>query len=153
MKNEGVLVQSNFKSSRDGAMHNVYGYDEDSYDTGLSILESRIARLAALEQQITAGANVAAALPLAPQQPPAIPAAPPAPASPPSWGQPQPASGHSFAQAATPTCQHGQRTPVSKVGAKGPWKAWMCPQDKRTGTQCEPQWVKQGSPEWNTFPA
>lgn len=144
MKNEGVLVQSNFKSSRDGAMHNVYGYDEDSYDTGLSILESRIARLAALEQQITAGANVAAALPLAPQQPPAIPAAPPAPASPPSWGQPQPASGHSFAQAATPSCRHGQMVwkdnQIVKSGqnANRAWQAWTCPSPDRND-QCKAQ--------------
>lgn len=151
MKNEGVLVQSNFKSSRDGAMHNVYGYDEASYDEGLSILETRIARLAALEQQITGAANVSAVLPLAPQQPPAAPPAPPA--APQGWGQAQPVAGHSFAQAATPSCAHGSRVPRKGNGAKGEWRGWMCPTSKGTPDQCAVQWVKQGSPEWQAFPA
>lgn len=52
-----------------------------------------------------------------------------------------------------PSCQHGPRNPVSKVGSKGPWKAWMCPQDKRTGPQCDPIWVQRGTAEWSSFPA
>jgi len=57
-----------------------------------------------------------------------------------------------FQSATAPVCAHGPRNPVSKVGAKGPWKAWMCnvPQG---GTKCEPVWIKRGTPEWDNFPA
>jgi hypothetical protein len=56
-----------------------------------------------------------------------------------------------FQAAATPVCAHGPRNAVSKVGAKGPWKAWMC-NAPQGGAKCEPIWVKQNTPEWNTFP-
>lgn len=56
-----------------------------------------------------------------------------------------------FQAAATPVCAHGPRNAVSKVGAKGPWKAWMC-NAPQGGAKCEPIWVKQNTPEWNNFP-
>ena len=148
---DNVLVQSNFKSPL-GALHNAYGHDEQSYDLALAILEDRVARLAALEQQIQATANVAKAMPVAPpaQQPPSVPA-PAAPAAASSgWDVPAPAP--SFQQATTPSCQHGPRTARSGVGAKGPWRAWFCPQPKGA-PQCEAIWVRRGSPEWDVFPA
>lgn len=65
---------------------------------------------------------------------------------------PQAAPPAAFQSAAVPTCAHGGRNPVSKVGAKGPWKAWMC--NAPQGAQkCDPVWIKRGSPEWDTFPA
>ena len=58
------------------------------------------------------------------------------------------------ADAATPpSCQHGPRTPKSGSGAKGPWRAWMCPTPKGTYDQCQPMWVQRGTAEWSAFPA
>lgn len=83
--------------------------------------------------------------PSAPQWGGTPPAAPPAP----------PAAPAAFTQAATaiPACIHGQRTPRSGTGAKGPWKAFFCPSPKGTPNQCEAIWVRQGTPEWSVFPA
>lgn len=90
-------------------------------------------------------------------QPQAAP--PPAPAAVVSDGgwaasapTPQAAPPTAFSAAVAPICAHGPRNPVSKVGAKGPWKAWMC-NAPQGGAKCDPQWVKRGTPEWDTFPA
>jgi hypothetical protein len=88
-------------------------------------------------------------------------ATPPAPAAVPDGGwnvAPQPAPPAAaappaaFQSAVAPACAHGARNPVSKVGAKGPWKAWMC-NAPQGGAKCDPVWIKRGSPEWDTFPA
>lgn len=47
-----------------------------------------------------------------------------------------------------PVCKHGPMTGRSGSGAKGPWKAWMCPSPKGTADQCEPQWVRRDTPDW-----
>mgnify|MGYP006911555137 CR=1 FL=1 len=85
-------------------------------------------------------------------------APPPAPAAVSDGGwnvapaAPQQAPPAAFQSAATPMCAHGPRNPVSKVGAKGPWKAYMC--NAPQGAQkCDPIWIKRGSSEWDTFPA
>ena len=41
-----------------------------------------------------------------------------------------------------PTCKHGNMTHRSGTGAKGPWKAWMCPAPKGTPDQCDPIWIR-----------
>lgn len=88
-------------------------------------------------------------------------APPPAPAAVPDGGwnvAPQPAPPAAaappaaFQSAVAPACAHGARNPVSKVGAKGPWKAWMC-NAPQGGAKCDPIWVQRNSPEWNSFPA
>jgi hypothetical protein len=43
---------------------------------------------------------------------------------------------------APPPCPHGQWQWKTGVGAKGPWKAWMCPAPKGTPGQCEPKWIR-----------
>lgn len=53
----------------------------------------------------------------------------------------------------TPSCHHGTKVAKKGSGAKGEWKAWMCPAPKNTPDQCTPQWVAKASPEWNVFPA
>lgn len=62
-----------------------------------------------------------------------------------------PAAPAAFQSAATPSCAHGPRNAVAKVGAKGPWKAWMCsaPQGAQ---KCDPIWIQKNTPEWNNFP-
>lgn len=103
-------------------------------------------------QMIVAAVNAASLT-----QPQAAP--PPAPAAVVSDGgwaasapTPQAAPPTAFSAAVAPICAHGPRNPVSKVGAKGPWKAWMC-NAPQGGAKCDPQWVKRGTPEWDTFPA
>ena len=101
-------------------------------------------------QAVIAASNAAALN----QQPATPPAA--APVSDGGWATPAPAPQaappSAFSAAVAPVCAHGPRNPVSKVGAKGPWKAWMC-NAPRGGAKCDPQWVGRGTPEWDTFPA
>jgi hypothetical protein len=49
------------------------------------------------------------------------------------------------------TCSHGVMTKRTGAGAKGPWKAYMCPSPKGTPDQCEPVWVRRHDSEWSTF--
>lgn len=49
------------------------------------------------------------------------------------------------------TCKHGSMTPRTGQGAKGPWKAFMCPSPKGTPDQCEPEWIRRDNPAWNSF--
>lgn len=39
-------------------------------------------------------------------------------------------------------CKHGSMKLRTGAGAKGPWKAWMCPSPKGTPDQCEPIWIR-----------
>ena len=136
-----VLVQANFKTPR-GALLNVYGKDEESFDMGLAILEHRIARLTELEAQLAGAAN---AVPLVNTA-----AAPAAPKAADTWGATPPAS---MVAGTVPNCQHGAKNAKSGASAKGPWRAWMCPAPKGTPGQCDPDWVRRGTPEWDAFPA
>ena len=49
------------------------------------------------------------------------------------------------------TCKHGEMTKRTGAGAKGPWKAFMCPSPKGTPDQCEPGWIRRTDTEWSTF--
>ena len=49
------------------------------------------------------------------------------------------------------SCKHGQMTQRTGNGAKGPWKAYMCPSPKGTPDQCEPAWIRRNDPEWSSF--
>ena len=142
---DNVLVQANFKTPR-GALLNVYGKDEESFDMGLAILEDRIAKLTEIEALLAGASNAA---PLVNTNAAPAPAATAAPAAA-SWGNTPPAS---MTQGTIPSCQHGQKNAKSGASAKGPWRAWMCPSPKGTPGQCEPDWVRRGTPEWDTFPA
>jgi len=48
-------------------------------------------------------------------------------------------------------CKHGDMTRRTGSGAKGPWKAFMCPSPKGTPDQCDPIWIRRNEPEWSTF--
>lgn len=75
------------------------------------------------------------------------------------WGQPpavaapipQAAPPSAFSAAVAPVCAHGPRNAVSKVGAKGPWKAYMC-NAPRDAVKCDPIWIQRNTPEWDSFP-
>lgn len=49
------------------------------------------------------------------------------------------------------TCKHGVMSQRTGSGAKGPWKAYMCPSPKGTPDQCEPVWLRRNDPDWNSF--
>jgi len=49
------------------------------------------------------------------------------------------------------SCKHGEMTKRTGTGAKGPWKAFMCPSPKGTPDQCDPQWIRRNDPEWSSF--
>ena len=49
------------------------------------------------------------------------------------------------------SCKHGVMSQRTGSGAKGPWKAYMCPSPKGTPDQCEPVWLRRGDAEWNSF--
>jgi hypothetical protein len=48
-------------------------------------------------------------------------------------------------------CKHGPMTKREGSGEKGPWKGYMCPTPKGTPDQCKAEFVRRGTPEWNTF--
>ena len=49
------------------------------------------------------------------------------------------------------SCTHGVMSKRTGAGAKGPWKAYMCPSPKGTPDQCEPVWVRRHDADWNSF--
>jgi hypothetical protein len=49
------------------------------------------------------------------------------------------------------SCKHGEMTKRTGAGAKGPWKAFMCPSPKGTPDQCEPVWIRRSDAEWTSF--
>ena len=59
-----------------------------------------------------------------------------------------------FTPSGSPTskvCKHGEMSKRTGQGAKGPWKAYMCPSPKGTVDQCEPIWVRRNDADWNSF--
>lgn len=65
-----------------------------------------------------------------------------------------PAPAKTFTPSTAPVgraCKHGAMQARTGAGAKGPWKAYMCPSPKGTPDQCEPQWIRRNDPEWSSF--
>lgn len=140
-----------FTTKINGDLFTVRGDDYLDFSTHLSAAVENIAAIVESVSLIQAAGhavpvvNVAAPA-AAPVQ--ATPTPAPVDAGPPV----APASGAWGAPAAVkPMCAHGPRTGRSGHGAKGEWRAYFCPTAKGTPGQCEPHWVKKGTPEWNTF--
>lgn len=67
---------------------------------------------------------------------------------------PVPAPTQTFSPSTGPSgrsCKHGEMTKRTGAGAKGPWKAFMCPSPKGTPDQCEPVWIRRTDADWNSF--
>lgn len=67
---------------------------------------------------------------------------------------PTPVPAQTFTPSTSPTgraCKHGPMTKREGTGAKGPWKAYMCPTPKGTTDQCDPVWLRRNEPEWSSF--
>lgn len=129
------------------ALRTIQGYSMDEYRAARDELIDDLAKDLEAVQLAKAIGNAA---PLGQGAPVVEAAATAAPAS--GWGE-APAPSAAFTQATVPSCQHGARTAKSGSSAKGPWKGWMCPAPKGDPTQCQPQWVTRGTPEFNNFPA
>lgn len=150
-------IQANVKTVGD-TLVNFYADTPDEFERLVDWATGNPGVFATLESSVKQAVAVGQVLPVQSaevQQTP--PSAPPTnggwgtpPAAAPQqggWAQPAPAP------QAGPSCQHGPRTARKGNGSKGEWRAWMCPTPKGTPGQCEPEWVRKGSPEWNTFPA
>ncbi len=62
-----------------------------------------------------------------------------------------PVAGGSSLAPTSKSCKHGEMSKRTGSGAKGPWKAFMCPSPKGTPDQCEPVWIRRNDPEWSSF--
>ena len=49
------------------------------------------------------------------------------------------------------TCVHGVMIRRSGESAKGEWRAFFCPTPKGTANQCQAEFAKRGTAEWNSF--
>lgn len=77
-----------------------------------------------------------------PQPPQGWPQVPPPGQQAPQQQGWQPSAPQQGAPSGAPMCAHGERNYVTGNGAKGPWKAWMCPTPKGTPGKCDPEWIK-----------
>lgn len=118
----GVKFQANFKKST-GTLINYYDYtgDEEVIKLGLSICANVSPYIEAVETVYNAKDQLKISLGATPIEQPRT--------------QSEPSTG-------AKTCKHGEMKFVSKVGEKGPWKAWMCPSPKGTEDQCSPQFIR-----------
>lgn len=143
MSNDNWKLQASFRFGPNGTgLLNVKGDD-------VADLKQQLEAVAALDlygDVATAGellAAVANAAPLAQPQPayqPAPGAAPPQTTAPAPGPAPAPAP--TAPPTAAPQCPHGLRQYKSGAGAKGPWKAWMCPAQRDDPSKCSPEWIR-----------
>ena len=134
------------------ALRTIQGYSMDEYRAARDELIDDLAKdleAVQLAKAVSVAAPIAQGGPAVAETPFYAPPVTEAPA----WGDPTPTPSAAFTQATVPSCQHGAKVAKSGVGAKGPWKAWMCPSPKGDPSQCTPQWVTRGTPEFNNFPA
>jgi hypothetical protein len=100
------------------------------------LLDSYKANPIALVEQ-TLGATVISETPIEPA--PAF-----APKPPPAQTTTSPSVGDK-------TCVHGVMIRRTGESAKGEWRAFFCPTPKGTANQCQAEFAKRGTAEWNGF--
>ena len=119
---ENTKFQVNYKLA-DGTLVNLYATDVRDLETGLTDLAMVSALITSTADSFRGNAS-------APAVHNAAPVAPAAPAAAPAQG------GH--------TCRHGVMRYQEGVGAKGPWKGFMCASPKGTpiAEKCSTIWVR-----------
>lgn len=122
---ETTKFQANFKLA-DGTLVNLYADTATELEKSLGEIQDLAPLVHSVSQSLTSAG------PARTFQPRRMASAGSAPAE----GQPQVVEGQA------PTCKHGNMTHRSGTGAKGPWKAWMCPAPKGTPDQCDPIWIR-----------
>jgi hypothetical protein len=131
------MMQASFKTGK-GTLINAKGDSEESFRMSVAVIHDHIQEILDLEQKIAAAGNVVSS---------GMTGATPPPPPPPSGDS----FGGSFTNAAAPLSSIGQpMEPKTGTSAKGPWKGWF---DARGKGFDQPKFVKQGTPEWNNFPA
>ena len=113
---DNTKFQVNYKLA-DGTLVNLYATDIRDLETGLTDLSMVAALITSTADQFH-GSRPAAS----------VPSAAPAPAV-------QPVGSANF-------CNHGPMTYREGVGAKGPWKGYMCAAPKGATDKCQTIWVR-----------
>mgnify|MGYP006270388377 CR=1 FL=1 len=119
MAAENVALQVNFKTS-DGTLINIYAKDQKDLETQLTAVQDASSLISSVSKSLSEATSLNTATA-------AVKAAFPA-AAPTAGGE-------------SPTCKHGAMNFREGVGAKGPWKGWMCPSPKGQA-KCETIWVR-----------
>lgn len=119
---EQTKLQINY-SAKNGLMVNVYGDSQAEIEALLTNVQDLAPLILSVENTLKSGAPTAAVYNPAPVAPAALAAAP-------AQG------GH--------TCRHGVMRYQEGVGAKGPWKGFMCASPKGTpiAEKCSTIWVR-----------
>lgn len=117
---ESTKFQVNYKLP-DGTLINLYASDVRELETGLTDL-AMVSALITSTADTFRGAGPAA--PVSSSAPVAAPVAAPA------------------VQPSGNTCKHGSMTYREGVGAKGPWKGYMCNAPKGAVDKCQTIWVR-----------
>lgn len=121
--NENTKFQVNFKSP-DGTLINLYAGNKEELEALLTAAQDYSALIGAVAQSFHGSAPVAAVSNSSPK--PASSAAP---------------TSTQIVEGQSPTCKHGAMTYKTGVGAKGPWKGWMCNAPKGSADKCNPIWL------------
>jgi hypothetical protein len=122
---DNAKLQANFKLN-DGTLINVYAATSEEFEASLTFLQDAAELIKSTGTALN-GSSAASAAAVLQAGLGATPMA--APASP-------------AGTESAPTCRHGAMTFRSGVGAKGPWKGWMCASPKGSVDKCETVWVK-----------
>ena len=117
---ESTKFQVNFKSP-DGTLINLYAASKEELESLLTAAQDFSALIGSVSQSFS-GAGSAAPVRSA------APVAAPAPAA-------QAVGSANF-------CNHGPMTYREGVGAKGPWKGYMCAAPKGATDKCQTIWVR-----------
>ena len=113
---ESTKFQVNFKSP-DGTLINLYATTKEELESLLTAAQDFSALIGSVSQSF---GSAAAAAPVRNSV---------APAAAPAVG-----GGH--------VCKHGQMSFREGVGAKGPWKGYMCAAPKGAADKCETIWIR-----------
>ena len=122
---DSTRLQANFKLN-DGTLINVYSSTSEEFEASLTFLQDAAELLKATGVALNGSSAASAAAVIQA----GLGATPVAAAASPAGTE------------SAPTCRHGAMTFRSGVGAKGPWKGWMCASPKGSIDKCETVWVK-----------
>lgn len=118
---ETTKFQVNYKLA-DGTLVNLYATDVRDLETGLTDLAMVSALITSTADSFRGSAPAPAVHNPAPVAAPAAPVV--------------------GAVGVGNTCKHGAMTYREGVGAKGPWKGWMCAAPKGATDKCQTIWVR-----------
>ena len=116
---ESTMFQVNYKLP-DGTLVNLYAKDVKELETGLTDLQMVSALI------ISTSDSFHGARPAAPVQ----------------SNQPAPVAAPAPAQTGANMCKHGTMSYREGVGAKSPWKGYMCAAPKGAADKCPTIWVR-----------